>query len=48
MYQDENGNWHLTHGQRAQPYLKPAVDDYKKEYINIINDELKGTGGVVS
>lgn len=27
VYQDRNGNWHITHGQRAKPYLKPAVAD---------------------
>ena len=41
IYQDEEGNWHHTHGQRAQPYLKPAVADHKQTYRNIIEDELK-------
>lgn len=41
VYQDEEGNWHHTHGQRAQPYLKPAVADHKQTYQNIIEDELK-------
>jgi len=41
VYQDDNGNWHHTHGQRAQPYLKPAVADHKQTYRNIIEDELK-------
>lgn len=41
VYQDSNGNWHHTHGQRAQPYLKPAVADHKQTYQNIINDEMK-------
>lgn len=42
VYQDEKGNWHMTHGQRAQPYLKPAVADHIQTYRNIIADELKG------
>ena len=42
MYQDAKGNWHLTHGQRAQPYLKPAVADHVSTYRTIIQDELKG------
>ena len=42
VYQDAKGNWHLTHGQRAQPYLKPAVADYVKTYRGIIEQELKG------
>lgn len=41
VYQDTEGNWHHTHGQRAQPYLKPAVADHKQTYRNIIEDELK-------
>ncbi len=40
-YQDAHGNWHLTNGQRAQPYLKPAVADHVQTYRNIIEDELK-------
>lgn len=41
-YQDEKGNWHLTHGQRAKPYIKPAVADHAAQYNRIIEQELKG------
>ncbi len=41
VYQDAKGHWHHTKGQRAQPYLKPAVADHKQTYRNIIEDELK-------
>nr|UWI40350.1 MAG: Minor capsid protein [Bacteriophage sp.] len=41
-YQDENGDWHLTHGQRAKPYIKPAVADHAAQYNRIIEQELKG------
>ena len=41
VYQDAKGNWHLTHGQRAQPYLKPAVADHSSQYKGIIESELK-------
>lgn len=41
VYQDAHGNWHITNGQRARPYLKPAVADHKQTYRNIIEDELK-------
>lgn len=41
VYQDAKGNWHLTHGQRAQPYLKPAVADHADTYRAIIEGELK-------
>ena len=42
VYQDAKGNWHHTHGQRAQPFIKPAVADHQQVYRKIINDELKG------
>lgn len=42
VYQDSHGQWHLTHGSRAQPYLKPAVADHVQTYKNIFKDELKG------
>lgn len=41
VYQDDEGHWHYTHGQRAQPYLKPAVADHKQTYRNIIDDEMR-------
>lgn len=41
-YQDENGDWHLTHGQRAKPYTKHAVADHAAQYTRIIEQELKG------
>ena len=42
VYQDAKGNWHMTHGQRAKPYLKPAVADHAQQYKQIIETELKG------
>lgn len=42
VYQDAKGNWHLTHGQRAKPYIKPAVADHAGQYTRIIEQELKG------
>lgn len=42
VYQDAKGNWHMTHGQRAQPYLKPAVADNAQTYKKIIEDEMHG------
>lgn len=41
-YQDAKGQWHITHGQRAKPYLKPAVADHGQQYKKIIEGELKG------
>lgn len=42
VYRDEKGNWHRTNGQRAQPFIKPAVSDNRDTYKNIINKALKG------
>lgn len=42
VYQDAKGDWHLTHGQRAKPYIKPAVADHAAQYTRIIEQELKG------
>lgn len=39
-YQDANGEWHMTHGQRARPFLKPALADHADDYAAIIKDEL--------
>lgn len=41
VYQDDNGKWHWTAGNPAQPFLKPAVADHAQTYRNIIEDELK-------
>lgn len=42
VYRDDEGNWHWTAGNPAQPFLKPAVADHTKTYSNIIESELKG------
>ena len=44
VYQDENGNWHWTRGNPAQPYLAPAVKDHVQTYRNILEDEFKNGG----
>ena len=40
-YQDAHGNWHMTHGQRAQPFLKPAVATHAQQYRESLEQELK-------
>ena len=39
-YKDSQGNWHLTNGMKAQPFIKPAVEDHTSEYRSIIEAEL--------
>lgn len=41
VYQDEKGNWHYTRGNKAKPFLKPALADHTQTYKNIFEDELK-------
>lgn len=41
VYQDAKGQWHMTSGQRAQPYLKPAVADHTQIYKDIIDGEMR-------
>lgn len=40
-YQDALGNWHWTRGNKAKPFIKPAVANHAQTYRNIIADELK-------
>lgn len=41
VYQDDKGNWHMTHGNKSQPFVKPAVADHTQTYRNIIDDEMR-------
>ena len=41
-YQDAEGEWHWTRGNKAQPFLKPAAADHAMQYRDIIESELKG------
>ncbi len=41
-YQDAKGNWHWTRGNKAQPFLKPAVANHADKYRKIMEDEMKG------
>ena len=43
-YQDGKGKWHHTRGQEPQPFLRPAINNHKQTYRNIIEDELKNSG----
>lgn len=41
VYQDAKGNWHMTHGNKPQPFLKPAAADHAGQYRDILESELK-------
>lgn len=43
VYKDEKtGEWVTTRGQKAQPYLKPAITEHIDTYKNIVKDEMGG------
>lgn len=41
VYQDAKGNWHYTRGNKAQPFLKPAVAEHGDKYREIIKNALE-------
>ena len=40
-YQDDEGNWHTTSGQKPQPFLRPAIADHTDEYKSLIESYLQ-------
>ena len=40
VYIDDKGNYHYTHGQHPQPFLRPALNENKDEIIQIIKEAL--------
>lgn len=41
VYRDAKGQFHWTAGNKAQPFLKPAVADHKEQYREIIKNEFE-------
>ena len=42
-YQDSNGNWHTTSGMPPRPYLRPAIENHKDEYKEVLEAEMSGS-----
>ena len=40
-YQDEEGRWHTTSGNRPHPFLRPAFENHLDEYKDIMMEELQ-------
>lgn len=40
-WQDEEGNWHTSHGQAAQPFLRPAAAAQKDNVMKDVNDVIR-------
>lgn len=39
-YQDDQGNWHSTSGQKPQPFMRPALDQNRTMIMNILAEGL--------
>lgn len=39
-YQDDEGNWHSTSGQRPQPFMRPALNENREQIIRIIKEGI--------
>lgn len=37
-YQDDEGNWHSTSGQKPQPFLRPALKENREKIIRIFKE----------
>ena len=35
-YQDDEGNWHSTSGQKPQPFMRPALNENREEIKRIL------------
>lgn len=40
-YQDAQGSWHTTRGQKPQPYMEPGFEAGKDKAVNILTAEVK-------
>lgn len=39
-YQDDEGNWHSTSGQRPQPFMRPALNENREQILRIIKEGI--------
>lgn len=35
-YQDDEGNWHTTNGQKPQPFMRPALSENKQNILRVV------------
>lgn len=40
VYQDTNGNWHITSGQEPKPFMRPALDENREQILRILKEGL--------
>lgn len=39
-YQDDEGEWHTTSGQKPQPFMRPALNENRALILQILKEEL--------
>lgn len=39
-YKDDKDNWHYTHGQHPQPYMRPALNENREKIITLLKEGL--------
>ena len=39
-YQDDEGNWHSTSGQKPNPYMRPALEENRENIKRILKEGL--------
>lgn len=40
-YQDDEGNWHSTNGQKPQPFMRPALNENREKIKEILQEGIK-------
>lgn len=40
-YQDDEGNWHTTIGQKPQPFLTPALDQNRQAIMELLRKKIR-------
>lgn len=41
VYEDDEGNWHTTSGQKPQPYMRPALNENRNKILKILEESVK-------
>lgn len=39
-YQDDEGNWHSTSGQKPQPFMRPALNENREKIVEILGEAI--------
>ena len=39
-YQDDEGNWHSTSGQKPQPFMRPALEENREKILRMLKEGI--------